>query len=363
MIDTNRWGVEMGLGLILEEHETNQTCIVRVSTGGKGLDNWYRSDFEYLGYYLLTNQISIVKNELQQLGYTPLIKELIYIGSEYDTMDSARSSQFYANMTNLINSLRIDLGNMDLPIALVELSSKELHQLNMRSGRKAIRADMEDIASNDPHVRLIETDDLQMVYEAELGNWVHYGGESLLRLGARIGGHELPPLLTVKTNEVLWNSDTELYEQTVTVSNQSKFYASGVVLEFEAISNHTSVYNTNATNPNDEYVISWPKMMHAKSALDFRIQYFASKPDIMPWAEIRPNLVLYDNDDRYETPYISSNHCVKIHADSSCEITWEPSTDSECHILYTDNLVDEKWNISPITSIDASWIDQNEGGD
>lgn len=185
---SDQFGPEIGLSQVLSTNYPDKKFIlIKYAIGGASMLNW-SPDYDSLkakvtGTPALFGNMYKAFNDktdsiLQHVKHTKVA--LLWIQGERDARIPEAAVDFYVNFKNLIESIRIDSKNSDLPIIFGRINPP----VERYSALDIVREGQEMIVNNLSNTFLIETDDLE-----KWDDDVHYSSNGQLELGRRFGEH------------------------------------------------------------------------------------------------------------------------------------------------------------------------------
>jgi hypothetical protein len=182
------FGPELGLGHYLALNDGNTTSLIKMAYGGTNLHTDWLSPSAVTGnkqvgslFNNLSDKIDSLKTQPESihpdcLTVTCQWDAFIWFQGEADS-DSAFGAQNYEqNLRHFIADVRQRAERSNLPIVLVEIGYWAKEDLEYG---KQIAAAQQKIASEDPHIKLVTTDDLSRFF--------HFDSAAQLIIGERIG--------------------------------------------------------------------------------------------------------------------------------------------------------------------------------
>ncbi len=195
-------GCEVSLGRVLKDAlPYDNIAIVKYAMGGSALKRGLRSadgagdwdsgppewsgTFDGVRYHVF--EYSAVLPALQAIidrGDVPEIAAMFWMQGESDAGDSTAASEYEANLTKLLNSVRTDFAVPDMKFVIGRLKST----IN-RSYVETVIAAQEAVADADENTYFIDTDDLQFKSDN-----LHYSAVGLIGMGERFANTYLSTL-------------------------------------------------------------------------------------------------------------------------------------------------------------------------
>ncbi len=178
------FGPELTFGLTQEALRPGpRVAIIKHAVGGSDLDNNWNASGGPL-YQDLQTHIAQAMEELAPLGDAHLAG-VVWVQGENDAVNLGASERYKDNLTAFVAQIRQDLDSPQLPfvVALVAPSESWPHHPLVRQAQR-------DVASADPNVVTVESEDLPVLS----GDPLHYNARGLQTLGERTA-EAMAPLL------------------------------------------------------------------------------------------------------------------------------------------------------------------------
>ena len=158
------------------------------------------------------------------------------------------------------------------------------------------------------------------------------------------------------------NRQTGLFEQTVTVTNNSPTLAArAVTLTMTALSAGVTVYNATGQDEAGHSTLQWRGTLDPSAARDFVVQYYTAQRGVMPAATIQASLSLEDRPLTIHGVALAINGSPKlIGGTASFLIEFTAVPGRTYYIQYTDSLAGE-WKtvqppiVAPVNKV--QWVD------
>jgi hypothetical protein len=158
-------------------------ALIKVTQGGTDLNADWKPSNGYM-YICLTNTARAALEALASEGATCTLRGMIWHQGENDSTGSA-ATNYEANLTELISSLRRDLGVANLPVVVGELATNK---------SAVVRQAQFNVAQNLPYVGFASADALQTI------DSTHFDSAGVVTLGQRFAAAlEVPPLKFLST--------------------------------------------------------------------------------------------------------------------------------------------------------------------
>lgn len=174
-----RFGPEISFAKTIASQSGNhRIALIKVTQSGTSLSGDWRPSTGYM-YATLTNFVRIALQQLRDQGASCTLRGLIWHQGESDTSGSA-ALNYETNLTELIHSVRSDLGITNLPFVVGEIATNKT---------EVVRQAQFNVAQNVPFVGFASADGLTTV------DGTHFTSDGVLILGQRfVNAVEVPPL-------------------------------------------------------------------------------------------------------------------------------------------------------------------------
>jgi len=186
VVSTDQFGPEIGLSQVLSaKYPDKEFILIKYAIGGASMLNW-SPDYDLIKAKV-TGTPELFGNMYKAFNYKTdsILRDvkhekvaLLWLQGERDARIPEAGVDYYANFKNLIESIRIDSKNTDLPILFGKINPP----VERYSALDTVRKAQEMIISNEANTFLIETDDLE-----KWDDEVHYSSKGQLELGRRFG--------------------------------------------------------------------------------------------------------------------------------------------------------------------------------
>ena len=174
------FGPEITFGRDMDAEQPGDGIIlIKYSVGGTSLwSDWHAPDINYPNggpqYEAFMNTVTTALGELS-LGYDPNIVGMIWMQGESDSSDLERAQAYEQNLTNLIQSIRSDLGVPNMPFVIGQISN----QYGYTYGSIVQQAQY-NVSQTLPNTALVITEDLTLNSDN-----IHYDAAGQIALGTR----------------------------------------------------------------------------------------------------------------------------------------------------------------------------------
>ncbi len=170
------FGAEIMLGRLLQDSRTDDVAIVKFALPRTTLaDEWNAPAGK-----LYVELIAVVQQALAalgQMGHTTELAGFFWMQGESDAREISSASQYEDNLTQLIASLRNDLGVLDLPVVIGRVHSV-LNFFGNYPFVDVVRTAQLNVADSDPFAIMVDTDGFLLE-----NDFVHFNSQGLLQLG------------------------------------------------------------------------------------------------------------------------------------------------------------------------------------
>jgi len=173
---TNYWGTEMIVGPVMDAIYP-KAAICKYMWGAKGVyDFWAPGATNTVGYDGVISQYTNMVADLEALGYNTKLTEIVFTGGERDKFNTIgwEDNAFYENMTNMIQSMRSDLGEPTVKFTI------PLVRNNGTIAGYSVQQQTYQVAETLPNIRLIDCDDLDINSDN-----IHYSSYGLVEKAKR----------------------------------------------------------------------------------------------------------------------------------------------------------------------------------
>lgn len=172
----NKFGTEFSFGKKLSDALSDVVFINKYAIGGSTLeivvgDDWNTANVGELYDYL--------KQEITDAGDEDNIKALIWIQGTSDADDAGRSGNYESNLINLINGIRVHVGNPDLKIIIIllndNLAAAHPYKSQIRTAQCAVREIMSNVVTINPNLISLQIDNVHPNAQGneDLGNLLY----------------------------------------------------------------------------------------------------------------------------------------------------------------------------------------------
>jgi len=168
------WGPEISLGNKLFSEIGEDVYLVKHSKGGTTLAHDWNPELSNSLYHSLTARVF---KSVFELGTNYEISGFFWMQGENDSIVSNYAFNYFSNLTNLINRLRIDFNTPNMPFIL-----GMIHPNNNWPFVNVIRQAQTNIVLELPFVSSYDTSELSVCGSQVCDN-VHYTPESIICLG------------------------------------------------------------------------------------------------------------------------------------------------------------------------------------
>ncbi|WP_299230664.1 sialate O-acetylesterase [uncultured Bacteroides sp.] len=195
------FGVELSFGTSLKRYfpDSNIALIKHASSGTNLYEQWNpgnrKGEKQGEEYIKFINTIKASLKQLEDKGYSPMIKAMVWQQGEADAREIAgmeNSRKYGENLRNFIYQIRKELNSPNMLFIYGEVMPMEAERFPGRNLVRAAQYNVSEGACSPLSVEnaiLVEGDDLQMIrsdYKTSLPNDdVHLGTYGLLTLGER----------------------------------------------------------------------------------------------------------------------------------------------------------------------------------
>jgi len=183
---SDKFGPEMGLAQVLSSRYPDKSFIlIKYAIGGSSMLNW-STDYDPLKAEL-TGKAELfgsmykafndkVDSILQDVKHKKVA--LLWMQGERDARVPEAAVEYYVNFKDLIESIRIDVKNSDLPVIFGKINSP----VELYPALEIVRDAQEKIVNSVSNTFLIDTDDLE-----KWDDQIHYSSKGQVALGKRFG--------------------------------------------------------------------------------------------------------------------------------------------------------------------------------
>lgn len=178
--DGSGFGPELTAGQALSTAAGGQTVgIVKFAINGTNLFSQWNPDNAGQLYDQMMTRVNQSLAALTGLGHTPVVSGFLWMQGESDTDTLAHANAYQANLTKLIENVRADVGNANLPVVIGQINNAFTFTNNVRQAQHTV-------ANNLAYVTLAQTDDLQRA----AGDLIHFSTQGTLDLGNRFAAQQ-----------------------------------------------------------------------------------------------------------------------------------------------------------------------------
>jgi hypothetical protein len=181
------FGPELGLGHYLTLNDYKSASLIKIVEGGTDLHTDWLSPSAVKGNKQVGTYFNVLSDKISSLNTQPasihpdcLIMTcqwdaFVWFQGEADSFSASGAKDYEHNLRHFITDVRNRIGRTDLPIVLVEIG----HWAKGLDYGQQVAAAQQKIASADPNIRIVKTDDLSRYF--------HYDPAAQLIIGERIG--------------------------------------------------------------------------------------------------------------------------------------------------------------------------------
>ena len=194
------FGPELSDGSDLAARFGKPLAIIKFASSGADLDYCFQKSANYL-YPLMIAKITNSLQQLSSLGYTPTLKGFFWLQGESDALDNPTT---YTNeIANFVRDIRTDLQVPNLEFVLTQINSNMPAFANYQTGVAEVNGAMTTLASSDPNVKFVTTDDITNNFP---DGEIHYNADQTVTIGQRWAAAYTPQIAPSITTQPLSKS-------------------------------------------------------------------------------------------------------------------------------------------------------------